>query len=940
MFGTGLGRYLPFSWRKRIHRLAGHSTPERQAGLFKSRRATSARTQRGEASAVKYATDFLSVAATNNLYLCESFDLGVSENIYISLTTTPIRARSPTILEVLDSLVAQSRKAKKIYLSLPLAYRRSFAVDWEIERPLFIDTIGKRYGDQIEIIACEDFGPGTKLLGLIGHPATKNRLASDGIIIVVDDDIVYSNNLVRLHELCHDLYQCDVGIVDEIDVIESWVPLKFKRHDAVFTDIDKHTLYGWLSYSIKYQATNDLPQFYSQAVARVPDAFFHDDAIFSAYIKKQRLYATHINAAPLSSMSRSDLDTRAGRALRTEGVSHWKVRVQIEKKLEELLNDFDDADGMTFRIPVYIAPRSVRNCSNLIFNNGDGTLHFVAHYLAPEQMVITITVFDTDLIGTDAEVVLALETDYFKIPLRLESAKFSLVVHTYRPLARPLSDHAELPIMQTNSTSLVSRNKFYSVCTILNYAPTHAYSFFDGEARARYIELHFSELVQKAACSLIPGAYEADFFRYLFAYLNTCIYFDVKTVLNVPISALYHFIQDDEVFVEDINPDHIYNAFFINRRIKAPVFKYAILLCLDRIIANDYGNGPLSVTGPEILGLAKSRCGSWVAHLFKKDDDDWKNSAIRDQRGAEIIRCAYPGYYDEDNYLGKRHYAILWKQRKVFRLPPAAFVDYGERVMTGIDHVLWINLARAQDRKAEMDDLFRRFPLLPQTRIEAVDARNELPWAVGAKIDDANASNEEIACCLSHLKAADYAGGLEGKCFLIVEDDISLRTFPFLGPHDALDRIMQRAPADWEIIVLSWTYASELHREFTDWNRAFDDGFHIAGTAAYLVNRPGLARLRRLFELRNGRFTLRPPDEQRVPPSNITKFPLADVFLYSHVKSYVYRNKIFVTRNKESYIHADHVDWHKQTQNITFNQVDDDLILRTGRDDEIMGGTD
>jgi GR25 family glycosyltransferase involved in LPS biosynthesis len=928
LFGTGLGSRLPDSWRKRIHQiLSPHAEAHRRARLRKPSRPLSPRVQQVTAPPKRYATDSVSVIATNSLYLNERSDLGASENIYISLTTTPIRARSPEFLRVLDSLVAQRRKAKKVYLALPIIYKRAFAVEWETERPLFVDAIEKKYGNQIEIIDCEDNGPATKLLGLINYAAKNRFLKSNSIIVVVDDDIIYSDDLVRLHELCRDLYQCDVGIVDQTDVIESWIPLKFTGHNSFFSDNEKCNVYGWLSYSIKYDQTKDLPEFFAETVTRIPDAFFHDDAIFSAYIAKQGLYTTHINAAPLNPLSRTDLDGAKGGALRTETASHGKVRSQVEKNLGEFVSDPAGNAATRFHVPPCIPPRSVRNCSNLVFCNHDRRINLTANYLTDHQIIITITVFARGLIGKDTEIEFNLSMDFFRIPVRLESQKFSIVVEAYRPLFEPLSDHAELPIIQTNNTLIVSRNKFYSICTIMNNAPTHAYLFFDDEACIKYIERHFSEIVQKAYQSLIPWAYRADVFRYLFAYLNECIYFDVKMVLNVPISAVYHLVQDDQVFVADMNPDHIYNAFFINRRIKSQVFKRAIVLCLDRIISNDYSDGSLSVTGPGVLGLAKFRDRTFSPKLFKVfENDDWQNSTIRDQAGTEIAHCSYPDYYKENNYLEKYHYGILWNQRQVFRFPPSDFMKNSDRILKGVDHVLWINLERANERRLKMENILDWISWLPRTRIEAIDGRNALPWAKGSDID-ANALDDEMACCLSHLKALDCALNLKGEYFLILEDDINFRFFPFHDSRDNLEKIMERAPRDWEVILISWIYDRELHREFTDWNRSFDDGFHIAGTGAYLVNRAALIKIHRLFEIRDGKVYVKKSDDHRSLLQDKNKWLVSDFFIYSNLKSYVYRNRIFATQNEESFIHPDHIDWHKQTQNITFNHIGDEIIL-------------
>ena len=927
LFGTGLGvRYLSPEWRLRITRLfapglLGRAEPAKPVKL------RPVRARRTDAS-TRYATDLCSVITTDNLRFHGPSDLGTADNIVISLTTTPIRAISHEIFDVFDALVSQRRKARKIYLALPSVYKRHFAVDWKSERTLFVDAVARKYGSRIEIVDCEDNGPATKLLGLLGHAAKNSCLAASDTVIVVDDDITYSDELVHLHELCHDLYQCDAATVDQSDVVSSWVPLKFSKLDSLFSDNNKRAVYGWLSFSIKYGKTAELPGFFQETVARLPTSLFHDDAIFSAYLTKLRLYATSIRCAPLKVLSRTGLDAAKGGALRTIPASHYTVRSQIEADLGHLV---DPAQGIdpNFQIPQYIAPRSIRNCSSLSFMGCDENVHLVAHYIAENQIVITITVFSASLVGSDLDVSLQLSKDFFRLPIRVSGTKFTIAVETYRPLFEPLSDHAEIPVIQTNGTSIVSLNKFYSVCTILNNAPTHEYFFFDGTRLEKYLEGCFSETVVKAYELLAPGAYKADFFRYLFAYLNPCIYLDVKMVLNAAISAVYHFDQGGQVFVDDVNQGHIYNGFFISRRVKSNVFKYAIILCLDGIIWNDYREDSLSVTGPGILGLAKICDGVVEPRLFKVfDGEDWQNSIVCDQSGVPVINCAYPGYYTEDNYLNERHYHVFWDGRRVFHIPPSYFIaramEERPNFMNGIDAVLWINLDRAKTRRSATENLFKSIGPVRHMRIEAIDGREALPWGAGSDIDEL-AQDAEIACCFSHLAALNAARELKGEYFLITEDDISLRFFPFHGPQDLLESIMDRAPGDWDVILLSWIYVSELHREFTDWNRSFDDGFHVAGTAAYLINRSALEKIGGLFEMRGGKFHVRKPDKQRKLQDG--RWLVSDVFIYSNLTTYVYKNKIFSTQNKDSYIHREDVAWHSRTQNVTFNYIGDEIIL-------------
>ena len=89
----------------------------------------------------------------------------------------------------------------------------------------------RRYGDRIAVVDCEDQGPATKLLGLLDHTARGGVLSAADKIIVVDDDIIYSDTMIYRHELCHDFYQCDVSIIDE-RLVQRWIPLRFHRREA------------------------------------------------------------------------------------------------------------------------------------------------------------------------------------------------------------------------------------------------------------------------------------------------------------------------------------------------------------------------------------------------------------------------------------------------------------------------------------------------------------------------------------------------------------------------------------------------------------------------------------------------------------------------------------------------------------------------------------
>ena len=76
--------------------------------------------------------------------------------IYVSLTTIPQRLKN--LNQSIESLLKQTRKPDKIFINIPLKYRR-------FSNTIEDNQITKFDNSIVEITRCEDCGPGTKLLG-------------------------------------------------------------------------------------------------------------------------------------------------------------------------------------------------------------------------------------------------------------------------------------------------------------------------------------------------------------------------------------------------------------------------------------------------------------------------------------------------------------------------------------------------------------------------------------------------------------------------------------------------------------------------------------------------------------------------------------------------------------------------------------------------------
>ena len=100
------------------------------------------------------------------------------------MSTIPSRVKN--INDVLVNINNQTLKPDKIFLNIPLVYNR-FKNDVISEKDL--EHINK---ENIEIIRCKDYGPGTKIMGSIG------KVRNYDCVILLDDDHIYNENMCQI----------------------------------------------------------------------------------------------------------------------------------------------------------------------------------------------------------------------------------------------------------------------------------------------------------------------------------------------------------------------------------------------------------------------------------------------------------------------------------------------------------------------------------------------------------------------------------------------------------------------------------------------------------------------------------------------------------------------------------------------------------------------
>ena len=180
--------------------------------------------------------------------------------IYISITTIPSRIKS--INKTIDSLVNQTLKPDKIFVNIPLEYKRFKNQIEDDEIPSLPDIV--------EVTRCEDFGPGTKLLGSL------NKIKKNSLLILADDDHIYENFMLEKFYYHYNLSSNNA--------------YSFYVHPLGNFGIGQ----GADGFAINTNFLDGINNFYNKIVKDYNELFIHDDLWISYYlffIKKVKIFS-------------------------------------------------------------------------------------------------------------------------------------------------------------------------------------------------------------------------------------------------------------------------------------------------------------------------------------------------------------------------------------------------------------------------------------------------------------------------------------------------------------------------------------------------------------------------------------------------------------------------------------------------------------------------
>ena len=218
--------------------------------------------------------------------------------------------------------------------------------------------------------------------------------------------------------------------------------------------------------------------------------------------------------------------------------------------------------------------------------------------------------------------------------------------------------------------------------------PDYRVYYFDDDDVNNFMKSYGSK-EYSAYNKLVPGAYKADLFRYCILYKYGGCYSDIGHVM---LKSFDSIIEDNKlVIVKDkpyLNYTGIHNALMCV--VPSDKFiKQLIDVSIENIKNKYYGENPLSITGPVMMGkvfqchysnycnkelnekyLIKKEEGIKILEIVLRIDDESEEGntiAYIADNNVPVLKTKFNNYRDiMYNNVGKPHYTELWYTEQVY----------------------------------------------------------------------------------------------------------------------------------------------------------------------------------------------------------------------------------------------------------------------------------
>lgn len=224
--------------------------------------------------------------------------------------------------------------------------------------------------------------------------------------------------------------------------------------------------------------------------------------------------------------------------------------------------------------------------------------------------------------------------------------------------------HGDLPeVMKAIYTETAEKNPGYQLF------------YFSDDDCINYIRDYYGEEYVNRFNALVPGAYKADYWRYLVLYKHGGCYSDFTQMMLTKFDELISDV--DRVFVRD-TPEAsfaLYNAFICCKK-GDKILEKVIELVNHRIDNREYGFNTLDVTGPRIFGAAYCDVvyNGVITNIPISNHNGTKilnnhhmhGMFIDDENGKNVIIKKLHNHF-EYLYGNRKHYGQLWHERQIYR---------------------------------------------------------------------------------------------------------------------------------------------------------------------------------------------------------------------------------------------------------------------------------
>jgi mannosyltransferase OCH1-like enzyme len=193
--------------------------------------------------------------------------------------------------------------------------------------------------------------------------------------------------------------------------------------------------------------------------------------------------------------------------------------------------------------------------------------------------------------------------------------------------------------------------------------PRFNHHLFDDNDCREFIKTHFKPDVLEAYDTLIPGAYKADLWRLCVLFINGGIYVDIKFCCVNGFKLIE--LTETEHFAKDRPPNSIYNSLMACK--KGNIFLYnSIRQIVENVKNRFYGNHPLSITGPILLGAVIMGNKLKVNYDMKH----YEHGGYIIYKNRFVISTEYPEYTSERSSeyskINKSRYDKMWLDQNVY----------------------------------------------------------------------------------------------------------------------------------------------------------------------------------------------------------------------------------------------------------------------------------